>query len=420
VSHQPTAFVGLLCYLAALPFISRLGLPIVEQSALAMLAAMLPIVTLDLAVNRVHHRASTGLVWEGPARIAWSRVGVKFVGLIATFVAIALVYWLFREYHDKYYQAFWLLCFKFGPFLLALSVPYIALVDARMRNPHDAYWHLGCFMLGRWEDVDRHEIAEHFRGWAVKAFFLPLMFVFLTGNTAAAQHWLGDLETGFTFLKLFNFLINLLYSVDVVFGAAGYVLTLRVLDSHIRWAEPTVLGWFVALLCYPPFWSFTAQNYLEYATDNNWSRWLAETPALQVVWGSIILALTTYYVWATVIFGCRFSNLTHRGIITNGPYRYTKHPAYISKNISWWMLYIPFIPHVSAADTVRNCCLLLLVNLIYFMRAKTEERHLSQDPAYLAYAAWMERHGIFRHVVRALPFLRYAPPPLAPGRVSLA
>lgn len=34
------------------------------------------------------------------------------------------------------------------------------------------------------------------------------------------------------------------------------------------------------------------------------------------------------YAWATIMFGGRFSNLTHRGIITNGPYPWTKHPAY--------------------------------------------------------------------------------------------
>jgi hypothetical protein len=34
------------------------------------------------------------------------------------------------------------------------------------------------------------------------------------------------------------------------------------------------------------------------------------------------------------------------------------------------------------------------VNLIYYLRAKTEERHLQQDQAYKAYLAWIERNGI--------------------------
>jgi hypothetical protein len=42
------------------------------------------------------------------------------------------------------------------------------------------------------------------------------------------------------------------------------------------------------------------------------------------------------------------------------------------------------------------------VNLVYFLRAKTEERHLRADPAYVAYAAWIEQHGLFAHIGRLL------------------
>ena len=62
-----------------------------------------------------------------------------------------------------------------------------------------------------------------------------------------------------------------------------------------------------------------------------------------VFWGSTILVCIAVYSWATISFGIRFSNLTNRGIITNGPYRYTKHPAYIAKNLSWWMESVPFV-----------------------------------------------------------------------------
>jgi hypothetical protein len=49
------------------------------------------------------------------------------------------------------------------------------------------------------------------------------------------------------------------------------------------------------------------------------------------------------YVWSTAVFGLRFSDLTHRGIITNGPYRWVKRPAFLTKNLSWWMISVPFI-----------------------------------------------------------------------------
>lgn len=106
-----------------------------------------------------------------------------------------------------------------------------------------------------------------------------------------------------------------------------------------------------------------------------------------------ILALTGVYTWATVVFGPRFSNLTNRGIITSGPFRWTKHPAYISKNLSWWLIAVPFVSQQGAGAAALNCLALLGVNAIYWIRAKTEERHLMQDPVYQEYAAWVAANG---------------------------
>ena len=123
-----------------------------------------------------------------------------------------------------------------------------------------------------------------------------------------------------------------------------------------------------------------------------------------------ILALLAVYVPATVPFGLRFSNLTHRGILTNGPYRFTKHPAYVSKSVLWWLEYIPFIPSQGAAEALRYCVMLVGVNVLYDLRARTEERHLSRDPAYAAYALAMNERSLFRGAARWVPFLRYRPP----------
>ena len=89
-----------------------------------------------------------------------------------------------------------------------------------------------------------------------------------------------------------------------------------------------------------------------------------------------------------------FSNLTYRGVLTNGPYRFTKHPAYLSKNLFWWIAGLPFLVTTdNVVDAIRNTTLLAAVSGVYYWRAKTEEWHLSADPAYRAYAGWMARHG---------------------------
>jgi protein-S-isoprenylcysteine O-methyltransferase Ste14 len=128
----------------------------------------------------------------------------------------------------------------------------------------------------------------------------------------------------------------------------------------------------------------------------------------------MIIALLVVYSWSTVVFGLRFSNLTHRGIITNGPYRWVRHPAYVSKCMSWWLISVPFIP--AGGDLLeagRLCLLLLLLNGVYAMRAWTEERHLSRDPDYVRYARWIDENGLVAILRR--PLRRLLRPAQTPG-----
>jgi hypothetical protein len=70
------------------------------------------------------------------------------------------------------------------------------------------------------------------------------------------------------------------------------------------------------------------------------------------------------------------------------------------------MISIPFMASGGPGEALRHCLLLLGLNLIYVMRAKTEEWHLSRDPDYVAYAVWVQAYGMFRFV-RYLPLMKY-------------
>jgi protein-S-isoprenylcysteine O-methyltransferase Ste14 len=100
------------------------------------------------------------------------------------------------------------------------------------------------------------------------------------------------------------------------------------------------------------------------------------------------------WIYAISPFGLRFSNLTNRGIITSGGFRWIKHPSYISKNLFWWLIYIPFVTYGPPREAVKNCAILLLINGIYYCRAKSEEKHLSENPKYIAYSKWIDQHGL--------------------------
>jgi protein-S-isoprenylcysteine O-methyltransferase Ste14 len=94
-----------------------------------------------------------------------------------------------------------------------------------------------------------------------------------------------------------------------------------------------------------------------------------------------------------VAFGLRFSNLTNRGVLTHGPYSWSRHPAYFTKNLFWWLSSVPILTTGSIVDAARATILIAVVSGVYYWRARTEERHLMLDPEYVAYWQWMERHG---------------------------
>ncbi len=131
-----------------------------------------------------------------------------------------------------------------------------------------------------------------------------------------------------------------------------------------------------------------------------WDNWLISMPVVRVLWGAVIVALLLCYALSTISFGLRFSNLTNRGIITSGPYRFTKHPANIAKNLSYWMVGVPFIEPLGWRAAVTHCAALPAVNMLYFLRATTEEKHLMNDPKYREYAAWIARNGVFAKLSR--------------------
>lgn len=145
-------------------------------------------------------------------------------------------------------------------------------------------------------------------------------------------------------------------------------------------------------------------QYLSHDQDQlYWGEVFAPWPALYVAWGSAILVLIAdSHLWAMAAFGLRFSNLTHRGIITNGPYRWVKHPADPCKNLSWWLISVPFIAGAGWPVALQSCALLAGTNLLYYLRARTQERHLRADPVYREYEAWMAQHGLFARLAARL------------------
>ena len=206
---------------------------------------------------------------------------------------------------------------------------------------------------------------------AVKLFFLPLLASWVIGNVIHQWHLLQTFE--WTFHQINAFILALLILTDTSIFLSGYMFESHRVNNQIRSVEPTLFGWIVCLWCYPPFndYSFDVFNYQLFSIQIHIEAWAAPIvlSSITVLWG--------IFVWASFTLGLKASNLTNRGTVSNGPYRYCRHPAYTAK-IMIWAIEAVFLGQYFIG-------LLLGYALIYFLRAWTEERHMALDKDYRNY-----------------------------------
>jgi hypothetical protein len=376
----------------------------------AVFAAGLPMTLWSVIVDKVHRNPGTGIDWSAPPKPLRETLDLsltKLAGLWATWLLIGAIYWVGRWYHSGAY-GFTIDVMEariaFVPmfaWLFILSVPYVVWIDQRFAEPRD-----GAYALGRWLMGEGHAdwpaINAHLRSWAVKGFFLAFMISIVPGGyrQVVIQPWH---EVMSNIITLANWLVAFMFVIDVCLATTGYLLTMKPLDAHIRSATPYAAGWVAALICYPPFVLMGNGGPLDYHPGTaEWSVWMNGNPWLLTPTAIVLVLLTATYAWATMAFGIRFSNLTDRGILTHGPYAFTKHPAYLSKNLFWWLSTLPFLATSNWHEALRNTVLLAGVSGVYYWRARTEEWHLRNDPTYIAYEAWMAEHGLITARLRKL------------------
>lgn len=365
----------------------------------------IPILIYDFFIAKVYRRETSGLDLARKPKRDGARIAVKLLGLYGTIAVLAFAYWLFPEYNKDTYVQFQRIAHLMLPYVVPVCAVYFIWLDGYMREPEDEYYQAGKFFLGQWKSLDTTRLAYHARGWLVKGFFLPMMVNYLYNNYELVLMYPFDGPV--EFFLTFDFIITMLYIVDLLPTCIGYALSCRLTENHIRSTDPTLKGWVACLACYTPFWhGLLYYSYFPNMDGENWVYFFGDSP-LRWLWAAMIITSLTIYASASVCFGVRWSNLTYRGLISTGVYGWTKHPAYIAKNFSWWLIAVPFMVEGEWLDSLKQIVFMLCVNFIYYQRAITEEKHLSQFPEYRDYADWMNDHGKLRFIGKLIPYFKY-------------
>jgi protein-S-isoprenylcysteine O-methyltransferase Ste14 len=230
----------------------------------------------------------------------------------------------------------------------------------------------------------------------LKFFFAPLMINWCLGHSGdlvnSVVRLLDGLNEGVSGRRLFDSTLywacfQLILFVDTFLFTIGYLVEVPALRNRIRSVDPTFFGWFVCLICYPPFNDFTSRLLAWQSSDfphfaNDTVHYVANV--------ALLLALAIYS-WASVALGLKASNLTNRGIVSHGPYAWVRHPAYAAKNLAWWIGALPNLHLVMTTGDWRAATYSVLAlvgwTAIYALRAITEERHLLMgNNGYAEYA----------------------------------
>lgn len=300
----------------------------------------------------------------------------------AAIILLGLAFYTFLPYYAGYFTPFQhgVLMAAAAVYLLALPLYYATFPDTHPVKCR-LFWRAvrGVLACHR----PRPEELNAVRAVGIKAFFMPLMVAWLIqGFSDLPKLWSAAADAG---VIGFHYLcLSAIVLTDLSFFTVSYGLEHPRLGNEVRSAEPSILGWAFALICYPPFSTFIALPLLGWYEK--------EVPPYQSWWVAlpvslVMLGLMASYAWASVALGLRGGNLTNRGTVDRGPYQFVRHPAYLCKNLFWCVGAFPAL--IAAWGNWLAVGAVLLSSaawfFIYTMRGITEEWHMKRDPEYRAY-----------------------------------
>ena len=217
----------------------------------------------------------------------------------------------------------------------------------------------------------------------MRCYFIPVMIVQVYVNIDNSIRYSGHNFGGYDFFTICLWITSILWLMDTVNASLSYCIESRWVENRSRSIDLTVGGWLVCLACYPPmnditgtFFPFGPLVAMRYPES-----FLFKDMTFMYIFKVVEILLLVAHVYADISLGPSVANITFKRIQTRGPFGMVRHPGTTTKLTLWWFQSALYTEFWRLEFILGH----IMWNVIYILRALTEERHLSKFGEYREY-----------------------------------
>jgi len=215
----------------------------------------------------------------------------------------------------------------------------------------------------------------------MRAYFIPAMVVQVFFNLDSAIRYSGDDFNDYNLMAILFCISSMLWCMDALNASAGYSIESRWAENRTRSIDMTVGGWLVCLACYAPINDVTGTLF-QFGPSISHESFMFDGSTALLAFKIAEIILLSMLVYTDLSLGPSGVNITFKKIQTRGPYGIVRHPGVVCKLAFWWLQVVFLAKFWLTPQFIFGH---LAWNVLYVMRALTEERHLKEHKEYREY-----------------------------------
>jgi protein-S-isoprenylcysteine O-methyltransferase Ste14 len=341
----------------------------------------------------------------------------KYIGFLGIIFSFYFLWWLAPIYESTYHIPLYLASKYVLPFVLIFGFLLIFYTEKKLGFEKDYLYYFGKIFSGKFKEINFKDektkdiIKQGVFASFVKFFFLPMNFCTAVAVLSLFRGYENNIPNLSAQYLYFN-IDQIIFFFLLIAIIPGYLFSSKLLNTHIRKVDTTWTGWIVTLAYYTPLNAVIFNQWFKYKNDiisgqENYYTIFSNFPIILYGIIFILILMAIIHYWAEAILGIRASNLTNRGVIVSGPFAFSKHPIYLSKNIGFFLIALPFLSGNNFAESLGFTIAFGIFAFGFYLRCHVEERLFASDETYVKYALEMDKKGALSFLNKYFPMLSF-------------